>query len=751
MSLRRWAWPFYGHAHRISRIGAYMGAILVFVMGIITSTGILIASPLHSSWMDSYNVIWQSPSKNSAGSMPIGNGDIGLNLWVSPKGTLEFYISKTDSIDGGGNLVKVGLVKINFSRPLFQNGQFFRQTLRLRQGQIVITGGQGKQAIQVHVWVDANAPVIRVEARSSKPFTLTGSVHLWRKNDHIVRTNIDLIDGEADDSVAWYHRDKRSIYPGTLKTQHLGSLLQQFPDPLMDRTFGACMSDSDMSASGPTTLVTRHPVTHTVLSVYPMTAQTPTAAGWLSELGRNIEKIDRIPLHEAWQAHAAWWRQFWQRSWIDVSGDKNARTVTRGYLLQRWMVGCSGRGALPVKFNGGIFTFIYPGQKSHGPDYRAWDGCYWLQNERLIYWPLIKSGDFDLLKPWFNMYVKDLPLAKARDRLYYHHSGAYFPETMYFWGTWNNGDFGIKNQTDTPKSRYMRRNWAGGLEVLAMALSEYNYTHSAAFARQTVVPLGEAITEFYHAHYPKRDANGKIIFAPARSLETWVHAVNSMPDIAGLRCDIPQLLALPDNLTTPTMRRLWMQMMAQMPPLPTRMELNGKIYLSPADKFWRKINSESPELYSIFPFHLFGLNRPDLALAQRSFDVRTPKYDSPGWGQGGIWAACLGRTAEAAKSVVINFSNKCRYARFPAFWAKNQDWVPNMDNGGAGMITLQDMLIQNVGKKILLLPAWPEDWNVNFKILAPDKTTVSGEVKDGKVLKLRVFPRSRRHDVVNWF
>lgn len=699
--------------------------------------------------MDAYNVTWNNPGKNkSADSMPIGNGAIGLNLWVSPNGTLEFYISKTNSIDGGGNLLKVGLIKVNFSRPLIQNGRPFKQILQLRQGDIVITGGQGTKAIHIRVWVDANAPVVRIMAHSATPFTLTGSLHLWRKSDHIVQTNTDLVDGAAKDSVVWYHRDKRSIYPDTLNNQHLGSLLQSCPDPLINRTFGACMEDKEMTATSPSTLAASHPVTRTVLSVYPLTAQSPTASDWLTELGRNIRKINSVALPAAWQAHEAWWRQFWQRSWIDVRGDKNAQLVTRGYLLQRWMVGCSGRGALPIKFNGGLFTFILPGLESHGPDYRAWDGCYWLQNERLIYWPLIKSGDFDLLKSWFNMYVNDLPLAKGRNELYFHEKGAYFPETMYFWGTWNNGDFGEHNPTDRVKSMWMRRNWAGGLEVLAMALTEYGYTHNAAFARHTVVPLGDALTEFYHTHYPKRDAHGKIIFAPARSLETWVHAINSMPDIAGLRYDIPLLLALPKSLTMSVMRTRWKAMMAQMPPLPTRIELNGKEYLSPADKFWRKINSENPELYCIFPFHLFGVGLPHLALAQRSFDVRTPKNDSPGWGQGGIWAAYLGRTQEAEKCVVVNFTNKCREARFPAFWARSQDWMPNMCNGGVGMITLQDMLIQNVGRKILLLPAWPKNWNANFKILAPDNTTVSAKVRNGTLSNLHVTPPYRRSDVV---
>ena len=32
-----------------------------------------------------YNVVWDTPSEGSLGSMPLGNGDIGLNVWVEKK------------------------------------------------------------------------------------------------------------------------------------------------------------------------------------------------------------------------------------------------------------------------------------------------------------------------------------------------------------------------------------------------------------------------------------------------------------------------------------------------------------------------------------------------------------------------------------------------------------------------------------------------------------------------------------------
>ena len=58
-----------------------------------------------------YNVVWDSPSKDPSGTMPLGNGDIGLNAWVEPTGDLNFFISKTDAWDDNSRLCKVGKVR----------------------------------------------------------------------------------------------------------------------------------------------------------------------------------------------------------------------------------------------------------------------------------------------------------------------------------------------------------------------------------------------------------------------------------------------------------------------------------------------------------------------------------------------------------------------------------------------------------------------------------------------------------------
>ena len=101
-------------------------------------------------------------------------------------------------------------------------------------------------------------------------------------------------------------------------------------------------------------------------------------------------------------------------------------------------------------------------------------------------------------------------------------------------------------------------------------------------------------------------------------------------------------------------------------------------------------------------------------------------------------------------------SSKHEASRFPAFWGPNFDWIPDQDHGGNAMMALQTMLLQwddpsmaGPGTSpIRLLPAWPRDWDVDFKLHAPDRTTVRGVYQAGRLRRLEVEPPERRADVV---
>ena len=88
--------------------------------------------------LQEYNVIWDSPSRDSSGSMPLGNGDIGLNVWVEADGDLLLLIAKYDAWDENSISLKLGRIRIKLTPNPFKTGETFRQTLRLRTAEIEI-------------------------------------------------------------------------------------------------------------------------------------------------------------------------------------------------------------------------------------------------------------------------------------------------------------------------------------------------------------------------------------------------------------------------------------------------------------------------------------------------------------------------------------------------------------------------------------------------------------------------------------
>ena len=121
-----------------SRMHLFRGVIIVTI----SLCFFFISKAQSEDPIDRYKVLWESPSKGSDGSMPIGNGDIGLNVWVEEDGDLLFYIAKNDSWSENGRLLKLGLVRVQLSPTPFASGFPFKQELKLRQGEIAISAGK---------------------------------------------------------------------------------------------------------------------------------------------------------------------------------------------------------------------------------------------------------------------------------------------------------------------------------------------------------------------------------------------------------------------------------------------------------------------------------------------------------------------------------------------------------------------------------------------------------------------------------
>ena len=446
-------------------------------------------------------------------------------------------------------------------------------------------------------------------------------------------------------------------------------------------------------------------------------------------------------------------------------------SVTRSYVLTKWMSTCGARGNFPVMFNGSLWT-VNPNTNaisiSNNPDYRNWGHTYFYQNTRLPYTSMPARGETDFMQPFFTYYDRFQALNRGR-AVAWHGAGTQ--------GQFNNEmttTFGLLPGSIYGYGRGSWPNWytsnqyggaitlSPGLELLAQMLDAYDHTGDTAFLQTKILPYATDLFRFIETRYPDRVA-GKLSMNPIHSVETFWDTTNSMPVVAGMNAVLGRLLALPAGLLSPAQTAAFTASKAITPALPVQ-QINGKTVFAPAQAFTNsRQNVEEPEHYATFPFHLCGIGLPNRQLGidtfeqisvgnnfYRPFVIGGPLYSNSfsGWQQTPMAAALLGLTDRAKTALTTNCRLYNSAYRLPAMWGQIYDSVPDGDHGANLLNTAQLMAFQTLGDRIFLLPAWPADWDVSFKFHAPKATTVTGRYRNGTLDQLEVTPASRANDIV---
>ncbi|MCB1130767.1 MAG: hypothetical protein KDN05_06525, partial [Verrucomicrobiae bacterium] len=299
---------------------------------------------------------------------------------------------------------------------------------------------------------------------------------------------------------------------------------------------------------------------------------------------------------------------------------------------------------------------------------------------------------------------------------------------------------------------YVSYHYESQLEMSYLALEHHRFFGGDL---SPYLPLIRASVRFFDEHYQLRqkmrtgqplDENGKLVIFPSTSCETYRAARNPTDLIAGLHACLDALLELDDTLV-PAEEKTYYRGFQQRVPDYTYGETKGDRILKPAATWKRVQNFECPQFYPLFPFNRFALGRDDMQVFRDTWKHGTFRKDLvQSWHQNGIFFARMGMTAEAADYNTRKLKDAPR--RFPTFWGPGHDWVPDHNWGGSGMTGLQEMLMQTIGDRILLIPAWPKDWDCDFKLHAPGNTVVQGCIRSGQVKDLVVTPPARRKDVV---
>ncbi len=741
------------------------------------------------------DIRWDSPSRNAGESMPCGGGDIGMNVWVE-NGDVLIYVARSGQFDENNGLMKSGRIRIRLSPNPFDGGTF-KQQLHLQQGYVSILGKKDGVEAELKLYSEIFSPVINIGIVSTKPVSVVATYESWRYADRVIKARENfgnsykwagpknnMIRGDSigfkADGVRFYHHNKvETVFDVTVKQQGLDSVKERLYNPLKQLAFGGHFGGKDFVPGNITTgtytktdfkgweLKSRKPNKSHRLKMVLHAVQTPDISVWQQSVD-STWLLAQKQTKQALKATKDWWAKFWQRSYIIIdssksSGDEKAWEVGRNYRLFRYMLACNAYGAWPTKFNGGLLTVDpwYTDSINTGltPDYRNWGGgLHTMQNQRLVYYPMIRSGDFDMMQNQLDFYLRLQATAELRSKVYWGHEGACFTEQMENFGLPNYAEYGTNRPDWFDKgveyNAWLEYEWDTVFEFCLMMLERESYNGDPI---EAYLPFIESCLRFFDEHYQyeaarrgskKLDEKGKLVLYPGSGAETFKMAFNSTSTIAALQTICNRIIELPVETIGHERKDYVTGLLKRVPPIAYR-QMNGHTTISPAWLWERVNNTESPQLYPVFPWSMYGIGLPglDTVLNTWHYDTLVQKFRSHvGWKQDNIWAARLGLTEEAWKLTSLKLQNSGR--RFPAFWGPGFDWVPDHNWGGSGMIGLQEMLLQTPDDKIYVLPAWPKHIDVRFRLHAPKQTVVEVAYSKGIIQSLQVWPKSRRKDVV---
>jgi hypothetical protein len=737
-----------------------------------------------------HNITWTTPSADSVDSMPLsGRRGAGANVWVQD-GSIWLYLAHNGAYDENGRLLKLGCIRLT-PQGISLGGNGFIQELDLASGAITIR----QDGFRASLWFAGETLVYESEAGNAIPLEVAFGT--WRektkdgiRNDMMgAKTTFtgDQITASTSGFLGFHRNADHPLDLAALaKSQGIA------PESLPDATTARRVSGAAVCVEGGISQPVESEVRWQFWNGKAWTGTTAARTKHLVTM-RLEGAVDADPRN--WPAGAnrlldgkardssraderKRWDEFWSRSHVIINPAAGAADpgflIGRNYQLFRYMLACNRDGELPLLFNGGIFTTDNNGRiKGNNndelptfegepvtPDFRRWMGCYFMaQNQRWLGWPTLANGDADLLSPTTRFYRDRARIAADRARNQ-GAGGVAYTEPLNIWGLCP-----VAPRPDgLCGATHLTYHFSMGIENAWMNLQAHDVM-GIPLEKDLEWIAGTVLfyDSFYRSELKKRTGRelndeGQLVMYPANGLEFAGDATNPIDGVAGFTRVTDGLLKLK---TLPAALRTRLESIRKtIPPLPVARR-GGVKALQPAKTWNTGYNKWEPiEMYAYWPYRLIGVTRPEtLQLGRDTWDTipedraRLCKQDYS-WMANVVNMAALASPEKARERAIYKMANTAAsQARFPAFFGPGHDWLPDHNWGGAGMTGIQEMLLApepGPNGKLHLFPAWPAEWDVDFKLHAPGKTIVEGVLKGGRLASLKVTPPSREKDIVNW-
>ena len=696
------------------------------------------AGKFQSTYCRERGILFPSRSRGPWEYMATGTGKTGVA--VTAHEDIIMQINHEATLDELGWLRVPGRLRLSFEGDPISAAATagkFRMVHDLRRSVIGISADTQQGPLLVEIRASIPRDIIRVDIHDGRKSP--AAVTLALETDWPITAGDDSSPGsirlwhENGDKTDWH---AVNVAGGLIND---GDLI----DPLKNRCFGISI-DADTSAKWSENTLKLPGAAHATIYI------AVSAVVGRENLCKSFdERYAAVKDNSTFIAeHEAWWKAYWNRVWFESDASMNRHMAA--YDMYRYFTAVtSGRNReFPVRFQIGLLTST------------LWKDSWTQMQINSVqtieaYWPMLKNGDWEQLTPLLEFYKRARPLYAQWCRDLFGHDGLIIPYNHNLWGgplyyqpeNNNNPDrprFGDKEICGFLMNQWARYSYEHGAALMQMSKQAADARGDKQLLQDLTIPMMQGLCDFFLNHYKKND--GKLVFDPATSGETWYAVRNPTSWILLFRSFLPEIIELANRNGDKRLAASAQELLTALPQVPRGDWRSQQDVLLPSQVFDRSgpINQENPELYGIWPYGNYGVGLPDYELALRSYRHRMWKNLRHGWSLDVIWAARLGMTDEVLKAYdEVHFPATLRcpggfsYEAGPT-WPEESALprFPSMQGMGASVCHLYEMVCQDRRDGILLLPAWPRDKPLRMAMYSSVAGRIEIEYEPGKPVRV---------------
>ncbi|MBL7133830.1 MAG: hypothetical protein ISS78_07010, partial [Phycisphaerae bacterium] len=488
----------------------------------------------------------------------------------------------------------------------------------------------------------------------------------------------------------------------------------------------------------------------------------------LADVRARIGGMGPAGLAELKKKHAAWWRDFWAKSFVEI-GDP---LIEQRYYLSNYVMACASRDP---NFPPGIFGTW------NTTDTPGWMGDYHLNyNHMAPYYALYSANHIAQADPYHAPILDFRPRAQWYARNALNCRGVYYPVGI--------GPKGVETTLNYPTTGYAKPQHVekGGLfyhqrsnaaYCLVNVAMRWYHTYDRAYARQ-LYPLVRDVADFWEDYLKFEPIDGASASAKASADKQgkdgrYVIYKDSVHERSGNGNDFNSIVSLGlvrnafelaidmssemgvdgdrhakwkhilDNLSTWSYQTLRLPYRRGEDRSVKKPERKVFRYTEKGTAWWR---NNTLGIQHIYPAGAIGFDSPPevLEVSRNTIDVRNGWFDNNGMNS--FYPAAV-RVGYDPKVILAKLREMVKTRCQPnGFASRNPHGI---ENCSIVPNTINEMLCMGHRGVLRLFPVWPRDVDARFgQIRAVGAFLVSAELKDGAVGPVKILSEQGRNCTV---